>query len=73
MATSEWKHEIKEAQNYICPVCGKKGTDRTMDIHHCKNKCKGGKSTKENCVAVHKTCHSWIHKIYKNKYYDPRK
>lgn len=68
----DWKHNIKVSQNYICPVCGKEGTDYTMNIHHCKNRCKGGKSCKENCVAVHIECHKWIHKTYGNKTYDPR-
>lgn len=67
-----WKHDIKVFQCYICPVCGKRGTDESMNIHHCRNRCKGGRSTKENCVAVHKLCHKWIHDTFGNKYYDPR-
>ena len=67
----DWKHEIKVSQDYICPVCGLRGTDYTLNIHHCKNRCKGGKSTKENCVAVHIECHKWIHKVYRNKEYRP--
>lgn len=71
MATSEWKHEIKEAQNYICPVCGKKGTDKTMDIHHTLPVCRNGRNTKENCVAWHKTpCHRDYHKKYGTKISD---
>lgn len=69
---SDWKHDIKVSQDYVCPVCGNKGTDRTMSIHHCKNKCRGGNNTKENCCAVHIQCHRWIHENYGNKYYDPR-
>ena len=68
-----WKKAIKISQNYICPVCGKKGTDQTLDIHHCKNKCRGGNNSKQNCVAVHRaTCHRLIHKRYGNEYFDPR-
>jgi 5-methylcytosine-specific restriction endonuclease McrA len=71
--SDNWKREIKQEQDYICPVCGKKGTDKTLDIHHCKNKCEGGRNTRENCVAVHRsTCHKWIHETYGNDYYDPR-
>lgn len=68
----DWKHDIKESQDYICPVCNQKGTDHSMDIHHCKNKCKGGNNSKCNCVAVHKKCHKWIHQEYGNNFYDPR-
>jgi len=69
---NDWKHDIKVSQDYICPVCGQKGTDSSMNIHHCKNKCKGGKNTSENCVAVHKQCHKWIHEQFGNSFYDPR-
>ena len=68
-----WKKQIKIEQNYICPVCGLKGTDRSMDIHHCLPVSAGGLTTRENCVAVHRTCHQWIHEEYGNEYYDPRK
>ena len=30
----DWKREIKISQDYICPVCGKRCNDRTMNIHH---------------------------------------
>jgi 5-methylcytosine-specific restriction endonuclease McrA len=70
---SNWKKQIKIDQNYICPVCGKVGTDRTMDIHHCKNKSRGGGNQRSNVVAVHKTCHAWIHETYGNNYYNPCK
>lgn len=70
----DWKEEIKKDQNYICAVCGKPGTSGTLDIHHCVNRCRKGKNTKENCCAVHKRpCHVWIHATYGNEYYDPRK
>jgi 5-methylcytosine-specific restriction endonuclease McrA len=70
----DWKKAIKQSQDYICAVCGKKGTDQTLDIHHCKAKSKGGNNSKENCVAVHRrTCHKWIHETYGNNTYDPRK
>jgi len=69
-----WKKEIKQSQNYICPVCGKRGTDKTLDIHHCLPKAKHGNNSLENCVAVHRdTCHKWIHETYGLSYYDPRK
>ena len=67
-----WKKEIKQEQNYICPVCGKVGTDQSMNIHHCLPKSKKGKSTKENCCGVHIECHKWIHKVFGNRFYDPR-
>lgn len=68
----DWKHDIKVSQDYICPVCNQQGTDYTMDIHHCRNKCKGGNNSRENCVAVHKTCHRLIHQKYGNQFHDPR-
>lgn len=68
-----WKKQIKINQDYICPVCGKKGTDKSLDVHHCKNKSRGGDNSLSNCVAVHKVpCHRWIHETYGNQYYDPR-
>lgn len=67
-----WKKAIKESQDYICPVCGKIGTDETLNIHHCLPKAKKGRSTPENCVAVHVTCHRWIHKTFGLRFYDPR-
>lgn len=68
-----WKKEIKVSQNYICAVCGKPGTDRTLNIHHCINKSRGGNNSPKNCVAVHEyPCHKWIHKTFGNNYYDPR-
>ena len=61
----DWKHEIKVSQDYICPVCGLKGTDYTLDIHHTCPVCKNGKNTKQNCVAWHKIpCHKNYHKRY---------
>ena len=68
----DWKHDIKVSQDYICPVCNQKGTEHTMDTHHCQNRCNNGKNTRENCVAVHKACHKLIHKKYGNEYFDPR-
>jgi len=35
----------------FCPVCGQKGTEWSLNIHHCIAQSKGGKNTKENCVA----------------------
>lgn len=58
----DWKREIKESQNYICPVCGKKGTDRTLNIHHMVPKCRKGCNSKDNCVAWHITCHQEYHR-----------
>lgn len=68
-----WKTALKKEQDFICPVCKKKGDKSTMNIHHCLPVSKGGKTNKENCVAVHRTCHEWIHKTYGTRYYDPRK
>ena len=66
------KHDIKVEQDYICPVCGQRGSDSSMDIHHCKNRVSGGSNNRENLVAVHKTCHKKIHLKYGNKFFDPR-
>lgn len=71
-AKFDWKHEIKVLQGYVCPVCGLKGTDSTLQIHHCKNKCRGGNNSTINCVAVHSKCHKLIHEKHGNDYYDPR-
>ena len=61
----DWKKEIKESQGYICPVCGKKGTDSSLDIHHMRPRAKKGSNSKGNLVAWHKSpCHSNYHKKY---------
>jgi len=69
---SGFKQDIKIEQDYICPVCGQRGSDSSMDIHHCKNRVSGGSNNRENLVAVHKTCHKKIHLKYGNKFFDPR-
>lgn len=61
----DWKHDIKVDQNYICPVCGLKGSESSLSIHHTTPVCKHGKSNKENCVAWHTVpCHRDYHKRY---------
>lgn len=60
----DWKKEIKESQNYICPVCGKKCNDRTMNIHHMRPKCKKGGNSKENTVGWCLECHRAYHQKY---------
>lgn len=67
-----WKKQVKIDQDFICPVCGKKGTNKSMNIHHIRNKCKGGGNERSNVVALHRTCHRWVHETYGNQYYDPR-
>lgn len=66
----DWKKAIKVSQNYICPICGNKGNDRSLQIHHICNKCRGGSNSKENCVALCIKCHRWLHKVYGNKTVD---
>jgi len=56
-----WKKEVKESQDYICPVCGKKCNDRTMNIHHMRPKCKKGSNSKENAVGWCVECHRSYH------------
>mgnify|MGYP003732438903 CR=1 FL=1 len=69
----DWKKEIKENQGYRCAMCGKKFREKELQIHHCRNRSKGGESSKENCCAVCLECHRNIHKIHGNNYFDPRK
>ena len=68
----DWKHDIKVDQDYVCSVCGLKGSESSLQIHHCKNKCRGGGNTRENCCAVHVRCHRLIHDRYGNNFHDPR-
>lgn len=68
-----WKKEIKASQGFRCAVCGKKFSARELQIHHCKNRSRGGNSSKENCCAVCVKCHKIIHRIYGNNFFDPRK
>jgi len=56
-----WKRDIKIRQSYICLICGKKGTDKTLNIHHKKAKKYDGTNDPENVVAWHKTCHNRYH------------
>jgi 5-methylcytosine-specific restriction endonuclease McrA len=70
---NDWKKEIKEEQNYKCAQCGETFGARQLQIHHKKNKCRGGTNARENCCAVCENCHKWIHETYGNNYYDPRK
>jgi 5-methylcytosine-specific restriction endonuclease McrA len=67
MGDNNWKREIKQDQDYICPVCGKKGTDKTLDIHHKRAKSHKGTNTRKNVVAWHKTCHQNYHEMWGNK------
>ena len=62
-----WKKEIKQKQDYICPVCGKKGTNKTLSIHHKIAKAHGGTNSRENVVAWHKTFHEAYHHINGNQ------
>lgn len=61
---SDIKKAIKEEQLYICFICGEKGTDRSMNIHHKHPKSKGGSSGRHNLVAWHITCHNQYHREY---------
>lgn len=70
---SKWKKEVKIEQNYICPICGERGTDKSMNIHHIVNKCRRGGNDRSNVVALHIHCHKWLHDTYGNNTYDPRK
>lgn len=58
----DWKREIKISQDYICPVCGKRCNDRTMNIHHMRPKCKKGSNSKENTVGWCVECNRNYHK-----------
>lgn len=63
----DWKKEVKESQNYVCPICGKRGTDRTLNIHHKVAKSRHGTNTRENLVAWHVWCHREYHEKWGNK------
>ena len=46
-----------------CGKCGKKRKDRErFQIHHIKEVSKGGKNTRDNLIAICKSCHNKIHK-----------
>jgi len=47
-----WKKDIKESQDYRCVMCGRQFSNRGLQIHHCRNRCRGGKSNASNCCAV---------------------
>lgn len=61
---TDWKTQVKIEQDYICPVCGRQCNDYTMNIHHKRAKCKGGKSDRENVVGWCIECHQKYHKKY---------
>lgn len=61
----DWKKAIKISQNYICPICGKPGTDSSMDVHHKKPRARHGGNNRENLVSWHKSpCHREYHRKY---------
>lgn len=64
---SKWKQEVKKEQNYICPICGKKGTDQTMNIHHKRAKSRGGTNARSNVVAWHRWGHQQYHEQHGNR------
>lgn len=61
-----WKKEVKKEQNYICLICGKKGTDKTLNIHHKRAKSKNGGNRRHNVVAWHVWCHRKYHETWGN-------
>jgi 5-methylcytosine-specific restriction endonuclease McrA len=63
----KWKKKIKQEQDYICPVCGKKGTTRNMNIHHKIAKSHNGTSARNNVVAWHISCHENYHRTWGNQ------
>jgi len=65
-----WKKRVKDEQNYICLVCGKEGTDQSLNIHHKKAKSRGGTNSRENVVAWHRRCHNNYHEDYGNRVSD---
>jgi len=67
MKDNKWKRNIKIEQHYICLICGKKGTDQSLTIHHKKAKENGGTNVRSNVVAWHRTCHRRYHEKYGNK------
>ena len=60
----DWKHEVKQKQNYICPICGRKCNDHTMNIHHKQPKAKKGSNYEGNTVGWCLWCHRAYHKRY---------
>ena len=69
---TKWKYRIKQEQNFECACCHHVFEPNELQIHHIKNRCRGGLSTKENCVGLCIECHKWIHETYGNDYCDPR-
>ena len=63
---TNWKTKIKKEQNYICPVCGRKGTNKTLNIHHKVAKSNNGTSERSNVVAWHKNFHDAYHRVNGN-------
>ncbi|MBP5204565.1 HNH endonuclease [bacterium] len=60
-----WKHDVKERQGFICPICGKKCNETDMNIHHKVPKSCGGETTRDNVVAWCIECHTKYHRRYK--------
>ncbi len=62
-----WKRQVKEEQDYICPICGKRGTNKTLNIHHKIAKSHNGTNARENIVAWHISCHRDYHQTWGNQ------
>lgn len=45
----------------LCEACGA-ALRGTPDLHHRKLRSRGGDNSAENLIAVHRTCHEWIHR-----------
>lgn len=48
----------------ICPLCGREIPPELESRHHLVPKLKGGKTTAENIVVLHRPCHDKIHAVF---------
>ena len=48
----------------VCPLCGRDIPSELESRHHLVPRLKGGKTTKENIVVLHRACHDKIHAVF---------
>ena len=47
-----------------CGLCGRKIPTQLLSKHHLVPKLKGGKSTEDNLVSMHRSCHDKVHAVF---------
>ena len=67
MKGKDWRVEVHRRNNFKCVICGRSGTKKNpLQVHHIKNKCRGGNNSPSNTTSFCKECHASWHQKYRN-------